>query len=586
MISLDLIIVLAYLLILISLGWCYKDMDKSTSDYFRGGGNMLWWMIGATAFMTQFTAVTFTGHVGKAYSAGLQIVFIFIGNAIGYFINGYFQIGAKMRQTNSVTGIEIVRKRFGVLNAQVFTWLNIPTRLITGGTALAALGYFTGAALGWDTNFSIIAAGITVVIMSIMGGVSAVIASDYLQMIIVMTISIITAVVVLFTSGGIVPIISNFPADNFFFGGGSPGNSGYTYGAILVMWCIVSIVKQAIASNSMDFSYRYLCAASSKDAIKGAYLATILGIIGMFIWFLPAWYAAAAYPNIAEIFPNLNNPQQASYLLVVKQLMPVGMVGVLIAAMFAATMSSLDSNLNQNSGILIRDVIKPFLFKNMTEKQMIICSKAITTIFGAILIGIGLFISQLKGLTIFDVMIRVVALTQFPIAIPLLLGIYIKKTPEWAPWATMIVGALVSAFSLSLFKDFIGTTGIEFTKREWSDLPVIIPIVSHLVFTGGFFLCTQFFYKGLSSEREKEVDQLFKDFNTPIQLNETIDIPQSGSLSGQRSILGRYVNIIGLGILLLTLFQKNISNVLVISSCSAGLFIIGYCLLRASKNNN
>lgn len=336
----------------------------------------------------------------------------------------------------------------------------------------------------------------------------------------------------------------------------------------------------------MQASYRYLCASSSKDATKGAYLAAILMIIGVVVWFVPAWYAASAFPNIAEIFPNLKNPQQAAYLVVVQNLMPIGMVGLLISAIFAATMSSLDSSLNQSTGIIIRSFIKPILWKDMNEKQMMSWSKGLTALFGLLIILSALFINQLKGLSLFDIALRITSLTNFPIAIPLLLGIYIKKTPEWAPWGTIIVGAMVSAFSFSLFKDFIGTTSIEFTKREWLDLAVAVPLLCHLIFTAGFFLCSQFFYKGLSTVRTEEVDQLFKDFNTPIVLNNTENVGRTelGSLNNQRFVLGKYVLIMGVGIVLLTLIQKNISDIVIIATCAGILLSIAYLLLRSSKD--
>jgi len=72
-------VVIIYFAFLIIIGWAFRNLSKNTSDYFRGGGNVLWWMVGASAFMTQFSSWTFTGAAGKAYTDGLAVAFIFAG---------------------------------------------------------------------------------------------------------------------------------------------------------------------------------------------------------------------------------------------------------------------------------------------------------------------------------------------------------------------------------------------------------------------------------------------------------------------------------------------------------------------------
>ena len=83
---------LLYLYTLVSYSYrvAFRNFSKDTSDYFKGGGKMLWWMVGATAFMTQFSAWTFTGAAGQAFRNGLSPVVLFLGNALGYFFNYLF----------------------------------------------------------------------------------------------------------------------------------------------------------------------------------------------------------------------------------------------------------------------------------------------------------------------------------------------------------------------------------------------------------------------------------------------------------------------------------------------------------------
>jgi len=73
-----------YFVFMLSMGWVFKRFIKNTSDYFRSGGEMLWWIVGAGAFMTNFSAVSFTGMAGKAYQDGPVVLVIFFAGSIGY----------------------------------------------------------------------------------------------------------------------------------------------------------------------------------------------------------------------------------------------------------------------------------------------------------------------------------------------------------------------------------------------------------------------------------------------------------------------------------------------------------------------
>ena len=108
-------VVIIYFAFLIAIGWAFRNLTSNTSDYFRSGGNVLWWMVGASAFMTQFSSWTFTGAAGKAYTDGLAVAFIFAGNALGFFFN-YLYFAPRFRQMRVVTVIQALRLRFGKKN--------------------------------------------------------------------------------------------------------------------------------------------------------------------------------------------------------------------------------------------------------------------------------------------------------------------------------------------------------------------------------------------------------------------------------------------------------------------------------------
>lgn len=569
-------IVIIYFAFLIAIGWAFRNLSQNTSDYFRGGGNVLWWMVGASAFMTQFSSWTFTGAAGKAYTDGIAVAFIFVGNAIGFFFN-YLYFAPRFRQMRVVTVVEALRLRFGNKNEQVFAWVSMSTTLISAGIALNGLAIITSTIFDFDMETTIIATGLVVLIMSVTGGAWAVIASDFMQMIVIMAVTIACAAVGIYQAGGLMPIVDNLPND---FVSGTDLN----YMSIFYIWAFSIFLKQMGLTNNLLYSYRYLMAKDSMHAKKGALLACVLMTLGPVIWFIPSWYMAGSGVDLAAMYPELGAKySEAAYLAFVQLYMPAGMIGLLIAAMFAATMSSIDSGLNRNAGIFVKNFFQPVLAPNISEEKLMIISRTASIAFGVLIIFLALFLNSLKELTLFDAMLYMSALLGFPQMIPSFLGFFIKKTPDWAAWATILVGAVVSyIIGVVLQPQDIETLfnlSTELTKREWTDLIVSISLISHIVITGGFFCLTTLFYKGLEAERETAVNRFFTNINTPLVKNET----EHAHLDNrQRILLGRMIAIAGILVMAMMALPNPLWGRLVYLICGTTVFIVGFMLFSAT----
>lgn len=573
--DINVLVVVIYFAFLIGIGWAFRNLTSNTSDYFRGGGNVLWWMVGASAFMTQFSSWTFTGAAGKAYVDGLAVAFIFVGNALGYFFN-FLYFAPRFRQMRVITVIEALRLRFGKRNEQVFAWVSMFTSSMTAGIGLNGLAIVTSSIFDFSMEATIVATGLVVIIMSVTGGAWAVIASDFMQMIVIMAVTIACAAVGIYHAGGLVPIIENFPRD--FIAG-----TDINYMIIFYVWAFSIFLKQIGLTNNILYSYRYLVAKDSSHARKGALLACALMTLGPVIWFIPAWFMASSGVDLASLYPEQgSNYSEASYLAFVTLYMPVGMIGLLVAAMFAATMSSIDSGLNRNAGILVKNFIKPIIAPNMPEQKLMIVSRVASVGFGVLIISIALFMNSLKELSLFDAMLLISALLGFPQMIPSFLGFFIRKTPDWAAWATMLVGALVSYIvAMVLRPEHIETwfqLSTALTDREWVDLIVAISLVSHVVITGGFFCLTTLFYRGLAEEREQAVGRFFTNISTPLE-------KQAGDHAHldnrQRMLLGRTVAAAGILIMAMMVLPNPLWGRLVFFGCGSAVLFVGVLLFSA-----
>lgn len=579
--DIDVIVVLVYFVFLLGIGWMFRSAADNTSEYFRGGGRMLWWMVGATAFMMALSAMTFTGLMGKALTSGMSVAIVFFANALGYFCN-YLFFAAKARQMRVISPLQGARMRLGKVNEQVITWANVPLSVLQAAIWLNGLAVFTSAVLNVPITDTIIGAGLIVLFMSLVGGSWAVIASDFLQMIIITVMSFVAAGVAVWKAGGVGNLLHVGLPEQALIG------EGYSHTYLFVGWFVCIFVKQFFSTNNMVDSYRYITAKDTKNARKAALLACGLMILGPLIWFLPAWYVAGHYPDITTwgLDSLGKNISDATYYIFVKREMPIGMVGLMLAAMFAATMSSMDSALNRNAGIMVKSVYEPYFCKNPSEKNLMRASQIFTAVFGIIVIVTGLFLSSLKEFGLFDLMMLVGTLVGFPVLIPSIMCFFIRKTPDWAGWGTILVGMCVSGvIAFGITPEFIGSVlhlDTPLSAREFAEMKsVTLGVAGHMLITLPFFVLSQFFYKGHSKEREAEVEEFFTNVDTEVVVEDNaLSIKMDNQ---QHTMLGRLLLTASVPLLMLMLVPNPLWGRFLFLIVAGIVALIGLILVKSVK---
>ena len=574
----DYLVIAGYFALTLLIGVAFTQMAKtSTSDYFRGGGKMLWWMVGSTAFMAQFSAWTFTGAAGKAFTDGFAISLVFFANAFAYFC-GWAFFSARFRQMRVDTPTQAIKRRFGDGNEQFFSWALIVFSFINAGVWLNALGVFASAVFEADITTTIILTGFAVLFVSVLSGAWGVVASDFVQTLIVAVVSIACAVVALIDVGGPVALVERFPS-GFVMG------PDMHYGLILVGTFVFFLAKQLITMMNMHDSYRFLNAKDSVNARKAALLAMVLMAVGSIVWFIPPWASAILYPDAAAAYPELGNKAaDAVYLVFARNAMPVGTVGLLVAGLFAASMSSMDSALNKNAGIFVRSLYQPWLaarHRQVDDKHLLRVSRWVSFVSGILVIVVALYFKSLTQLSLFELMMSFSVMLQVPLLVPLIFGLFIKKTPRWAPWATAGVGLFVSWFVMNIFTPELIAELLNaeqgFTRRESIDINLMTTVAAHLLITAGFFCTTALFYREHNDSYRVEREAFFSDFERPVVASEQ----GSGTDRQQRQKLGQTVIIMGLGVLAMVLIPNPLWGRAVFLLCGLAILTTG-ALLKAS----
>ncbi|HDT6547251.1 TPA: transporter [Kluyvera ascorbata] len=580
--DINIIVMVVYFVLMIAISYAFKKMGTgSASHYFRGGGRMLWWMVGATAFMAQFSAWTFTGAAGQAYRYGFTAIGVFAGNVIGYIV-GWWWFATRFRQLRVDTPTQAISQRFGPKNEQFFTWILIPLSILNAGVWLNSLAVFASAVFKYDLTLTLWITGLVVLLISLLSGSWGVVASDFVQTLIVAIISVVCAAVALFKVGGPVKMVNDFPS-GFFTG----PDTGPHYILILIVCFAFFFVKQLQSFNNLQDSYRYLNAKDSANAKKAALFALFLMLFGTLIWFIPPWATAILYPDMAQSHPELGkNATDAAYLVFAERAMPEGTVGLLMAGLFAATMSSMDTALNRNSGIFVRSFWTPVVNRNepKSEHYLLRVGQTACIVNGVLVILVAQYMQSLQELSLFDLMIQVGTLASAPIIVPLFFGMFIRKTPDWSAWGTVVFGLIVSYVITHWItvKDVSDALGLTLTNRELKDLSAVWNIFCHLVFTGGFFCLSTLFYREPGKARASVLATFFSNMETPVYA----DHEQDGFDRLQRSKIGKISLAMGLCMLLMILIPNPLWGRLLFLLSAAAIILFGYVLWRSASSDS
>jgi solute:Na+ symporter, SSS family len=517
----DYAVVAVYLCFICSLGLVFRKFSKDSSDYFRGGGNILWWLVGATAFMSQFSAWTFTGAASKAYTDGLMVAVLFLGNAIGYFV-AYLWSAAKYRQMRVVTPMEGVRDRFGKANEQFFTWIWLPIGILYAGIWLNAVSKFVSVVFGMNLQVTIVVVGFVVVFVAAIGGAWAVVASDFMQMLILMAMSVVAAFLSIEAVGsgsfshGLSSFVSRLPKNHLDW-------TALLRPQVVVLWVVAALVKQFCTTNNLNDSNRFLFSKDSRTARSAALLASILFVVGPILWFIPPMAAAILYPDLSvipELKPLGSKITDGAYVAIGLRTMPMGMIGLMVSAIFAATMSNMDTGLNKNAGIFVRNFYKPILRQHASEKEYLLVGKGVSILFGGMVIAAALGFESIQGLGLFDIMMLFSSMIAIPFLIPLIWGIVIKRAPSWSGWSTVIVGFAVSLYSSKyldpeIVRKVIGLK-TPFRHDEMDEYLFFTSLFLNVIVSSLWFLGTTLFARYNSKEYTAREAAFFERLERPV----------------------------------------------------------------------
>lgn len=492
----DYAVIAVFFAVMIGVGTYYSRKSKSSDQFFGNDKTVPWWLSGVSFYMNSFSALAFVMYSALAYKFGWVPVTVSWLSVPAVLLGAWF-LAVRWRRAATGSPIDYIAERYTPKMCRTLAVLGLPMQLLDNALKLLAIGTVVGVGMGFPLFWSICVSGVIIVLYTFLGGLKATLTCDFIQFLVILAVVFALPPLCLEKlaavdggSGmmhGFEVFFEKVPSGFFNFTAGK-----YTWVYMLVFFCCVG----STLSTNWSLVQRYYSTKSEKDAKKMAYLVAALLFVGPPLFFFPAMAARVFLPEIPEAEMN------SVYAVVCKSVLPVGMIGMVIAAMFSATMSSLAGNFNAAASVMVNELYLK-MDKNASQKRRMIAARVATVLVGGAVVALTFVMQYAQGADdLFNLSNKVFGVFLPPIAIPMLAGIFVRKFSKRSGMTGLIGGIAVG---LTLF--CFGGSYPFLREMIW-----IFP--STAVATIVFMLLGTALFPDKSDERET-VDKFFERVKTP-----------------------------------------------------------------------
>ncbi len=381
----DIIVLVAYLAGVVGFGCWFVRYSRSTEGFMAAGRSLPGWAVGLSIFGTYVSSISFLALPGKAYadnwnpfvfSLSLPIAAVI---AVKFFVPFY-------RRSGEISAYNHLEHRFGPWARTYAVICYLLTQLARMGAIMYLVALALAPLTGWDVRMIIVVTGALVTAYTLLGGIEAVIWTDVVQSIVLSGGALVCVVLLLAGlpdgPGQIFSIAGEH--HKFSLGSFGPSLADATFWVVLVYGIAINLQNFGI---DQSYIQRYITAKSDREAAKSVWLGALLYLPASAMFFFIGTALFAFYTAQPELLPPsvdaMGAPDSVFPHFIVAEL-PKGMTGLLIAAVFAAAMSSVDSSLNCSATLVLCDVYKRYFRPGAGERESMLVLYVTTLVWGAI----------------------------------------------------------------------------------------------------------------------------------------------------------------------------------------------------------
>lgn len=551
-------VVAAYIAIVTLAGSYYARYIKTPDDYFRAGSSIPWWAAGIAIYKANFTAYTFVAIASLVYVDGLSGLLLETGPVFAFLLAALV-FAKRWRRLNVTSPPEYLEARFNSGTRKIFSILGIGTTFIASGTRLYAVCKLVEAITGLPLLWTVAGAGAAMITYTMLGGLCAVVVTDVLQFIILFLAVIpmfASSVAHIFAAGSWAHFVALIPAG---YGSFPHPEHGRTLGWLLAFW----------ASYLLDYNgdwgvIQLLCSTpNERESRKAALLATGLALPHAFLLLGPCFIARVLWAReIAD--PRVMAQAEVAYGHIALKLLPTGMIGVVAAAMLAATMSTLSVAWNVRSTSFVNDLYLRFLRPRAGGREQILVARVAVALIGGTAVGIAIWIA-LASSGLFALAQSLIGFVVIPIVLPMLLGLVVPSARGWSGTA-----ALVVCFAFACVNQFF---------YGWFGLAQPLPF-QNVVVVSIVLGCAVMFGSALaprSAAEAERIRELYRKMRTPVAQR-----PGNLELPAPVGVIGTLTLIVGVLVAVLTLLPQHAVDRWMTVGSAAVLILLGIVMRRSS----
>lgn len=477
----DYLIIALTIVVSLGIGFWFSKRQKDTTNYFTARGTIPSWAIGISILATLISSITFLAYPGEGFSSnwillvqGLMVPIVLI-SIIGFVVPLF-------RRLIRLSTYEYFEKRFSIF-ARLYTSVSFSlTHFSKMGTVFFLLALVLGKMTGMDTVTIIWIIGGAVILLTMLGGIEAVIWLDVVQGFLLIIGGIIALLILLFTPEGGPGAVWDVAMEN-----GRIGFGPFDWDFVNLTFIVMALngIFYAIQKYGTDQTIvqRYLTAKSDKAAVKASLIGVLLSVP---VWSMFMFIGTALF-SYYQITPHTLPPgmePDAIFPYFIMTELPVGVVGLILSALIAAAISSLDSDLNCLSAVFLEDYylrLKP----NSSERHRMFMSKLFIVVAGILAIAVALFYVQAGSEGVLGVVFTLYSIFSGGIAGMFLLGIFSTRANKqglyWGIGACILFTGWALLTSTPIGMEGKETLLVNLGNYNFTHHPYMIGVYSHLI---------------------------------------------------------------------------------------------------------
>lgn len=447
-----------YAIVVIGLGLWFAREQQTSSDYLLAGRSMGWIVVGISQLASLLSAISYLGNPGEAYANDASYLllslcgYLSIPIVISLFLNFFYRL--------QITSIyEYLELRFNYAVRLLASLIFIASRLAWMATIVTAVSIAMESLTGMNPTHCILATTVIATSYTLVGGMKAIIWTDVIQFFL-FTVGLVGSLLIIVWKDGAGPLIEEFVA--------AEKNKMFHFSLdptmrITVWTCILAGMVNGIANLTDQVSMqRYLSTASLREAQKAVWLKPVLAVPLVLLTFGLGFALYGHYQLNPELAIGIEGPDQAFPHFILHE-MKGGLAGLIIAAIFAAAMSSIDSGVHTVSTVCVEDYYRRLIHPQASDRQCLILARALIIVWAAVIASVALLFGGKDTIT--GMMVSVVS-PFFGCAVGIfVLGTGTRRVTAWG----VFFGALIG-YVLVLWVKF----GLVKTETGWSLTPWLL----------------------------------------------------------------------------------------------------------------